>query len=92
MSAAEGSTSPSQSETAIARELKAIYNQRSAIERLNGRLKDFRKLNYVRVRGRQKVRAHAMMAVLVTQAQALATNSRVSVRSVVGRVQAPIAR
>ena len=61
-------------------EWKAIYNRRTAIERLNGRLKGFRKLDSVRVRGRFKVRVHAMMSVIVCQAQALATGSRASVR------------
>jgi len=63
-------------------EWTAIYNKRTAVERLNGRLKGFRKLNSVRVRGRFKVRVHAMMSIIVCQAQALATGSRISVRSV----------
>ena len=61
---------------------KTVYKQRSAIERLNGRLKAFHKLDDLRVRGRFKVRVHAMLSALVTQAQALATGSRVSVRKV----------
>ena len=61
---------------------KAIYKQRTAIERLNGRLKAFHKLNALRVRGRFKVRVHAMMSAIVTQAQAIATNSRSSVRKI----------
>ncbi len=61
---------------------KAIYNKRTAVERLNGRLKGFRKLNDVRVRGRFKVRIHAMMSVIVCQAQALASGCRDSVRKV----------
>lgn len=63
-------------------EWKAIYNRRVSIERLNGRLKDFRRLDHVNVRGRFKVRVHAMLSVLVCQAQALATGSRQSVRKV----------
>lgn len=63
-------------------EWKAIYNTRSAMERLNGRLKGFRKLDRVRVRGRFRVRIHAMMSIIVCQAQALATGSRASVRKV----------
>ena len=63
-------------------EWKEIYSQRTSIERLNGRLKGFRKLNSVRVRGRFKVRIHAMMSVIVCQALALATGSRASIRSV----------
>ena len=64
-------------------EWKAIYNKWTAIERLNGRLKAHRKLNSVRIRGRFKVRIHAMLSVIVCQAQALATGSRCSVRKVV---------
>ena len=59
-----------------------IYNRRVAIERLNGRLKDHRKLNTVRVRGSFKVRIHALLSIIVCQAQALATESRASVRKV----------
>ena len=63
-------------------EWNVIYKQRTSIERLNGRLKGFRKLNQVRVRGRFKVRIHAMMSIIVCQAHALATGSRESVRKV----------
>jgi len=63
-------------------EWKAIYNKRTAIERLNGRLTAHRRLNSIRVRGRFKVRIHAMLSVIVCQAQALATKSRVSVRRI----------
>ena len=63
-------------------EWKTIYNKRTAVERLNGRLKAHRKLNYVRVRGRSKIRIHAMLSVIVCQAQALATRSKNSVRKV----------
>lgn len=63
-------------------EWKATYNKRGSVERLNGRLKAHRKLNHVRVRGRSKIRVHAMLAVIVCQAQALATRSRNSVRKV----------
>jgi len=58
--------------TAKTAEWRMIYNRRSAIERLNGRLKAFRKLNYVRVRGRFKVRVHVMLSVIALQARALA--------------------
>jgi len=61
-------------------EWKEIYNKRTSIERLNGRLKAHRRLNSVRVRGRFKVRIHAMMSIIVCQAQALATGSRSCVR------------
>lgn len=65
-------------------EWKAIYNRRAAIERLNGRLKAFRKLDSVRVRGRFKVRIHALLSVIVLQARALAFPNQVRecVRSV----------
>ena len=46
-------------------EWKAIYNRRTAVERLNGRLKGFYKLNDVRVRGISKVRLHSLMASVV---------------------------
>ena len=61
-------------------EWKALLRRRSSIERLNGRLKEFRRLNTVRVRGRFKVTLHAMLSVAVCQAKALATESRISVR------------
>ena len=61
-------------------ERKMIYNRRTAVERLNGRLKAHRSLNSVRVRGRFKVRVHAMMSAIVCQAQVLATESCVQVR------------
>jgi transposase len=66
-------------------EWKAIYNSRTAIERLNGRLKAFYKLNAVRVRGRMKVRVHALLSVIMLQARALAfpNQLRHCVRSVV---------
>lgn len=41
-----------------------------------------RKLNALRVRGLAKVHVHAYMAILVLQAQALATGTRASVRGV----------
>ena len=66
----------------ISAEWKMIYNRRVAVERLNGRLKGHRKLNSLRVRGRAKVRIHAMMATVVCQAQAMATGTRNLVRSV----------
>ena len=40
-------------------EWRKLYNRRTAVERLNGRLKGFRKLDMVRVRGRHKVMIHA---------------------------------
>jgi hypothetical protein len=49
---------------------------------LNGRLKGHRRLNSVRARGRCKVGLHAMLSVIVCQAQALATRGRACVRRV----------
>ena len=63
-------------------EWKRIYNCRTAIERLNGRLKAFRRLDSVRVRGRWKVTVHVLLSIIVCQAQALATGCRASVRKV----------
>jgi hypothetical protein len=63
-------------------EWQAIYNRRVSIERPNGRLKGHRRLNHVNVRGRFKVRVHAMLSIIVCQAQALATGTRASVRGV----------
>ena len=64
------------------REWRAIYNRRASIERLNGRLKSHRRLNHVHVRGRFKVRIHAMLSILICQAQALAAGCRQSIRKV----------
>ncbi len=61
---------------------KMILNRRSAIERLNARLKTHHKLNFVRVRGKAKVRLHITLSAICLQAKALATNSRASVRRV----------
>ena len=53
-------------------EWKAIYKTRASIERLNGRLKGFYGLNSVRVRGRHKVKLHAMLSIIVLQVHAVA--------------------
>lgn len=63
-------------------EWRMIYNRRTAIESLNGRLKSHRKLNAVRVRGCMKVRNHVQLSTIVCQALALATESRDLVRKV----------
>ena len=55
---------------------KMLYARRTGVERVNGRLKAHRKLDFVRVRSRFKVRVHALLAVIVLQAQALATGTR----------------
>jgi hypothetical protein len=56
------------------------YITHVSLERLNGRLKDYRKLDAVRARGRFKVSVHAKLSITVCKAQALATASRASVR------------
>jgi IS5 family transposase len=69
-------------------EWKTIYKSRTAVERLNGRLKEFYKLNNVRVRGKRKVMIHALLSVLVCQARALAfpNQLRHCVRTAAGSV------
>ena len=52
-------------------EWQAIYNRRSSIERLFGRLKCYRRLNNVTVRRIQKVTVHCFLSLIVVQAQAL---------------------
>jgi hypothetical protein len=52
--------------------LVAIYALRTAVERINRRLKADRKLDFVRVRGRHKVMIHALLSTMVMQARALA--------------------
>lgn len=64
-------------------EWQLIYNRRASVERVFGRIKGHRTLNYVRVRGIEKVTAHCLLAEIVFQAQALATKSRMCVRKVV---------
>lgn len=59
-----------------------IYNRRTSAERLFGRLKGHRKLNHIRVRGIRKVTVHCLMAVIVFQAQVLATGNGGLVRKV----------
>ena len=53
-------------------EWKAIYSRRTAIERLNGRLKGFYKLNDVRVRTLLKVRVDSLLSSIVLLAAAVA--------------------
>lgn len=59
-----------------------IYNRRTAVERVFGRMKQHRRLNHIRVRGIAKVTIHCLLSVIVLQAHALATESRISVRKV----------
>ena len=72
--------------TKMTAEWKMIYNRRTSVdtsvERVTGRLKAHRRLDYILVRGRMKVRLHAMMSIVVMQAQALATGCRASVRRI----------
>ena len=61
-------------------EWKALYNRRTAIERVNSRLKCYRRLNNVTVRRNQKVTVHCFLSLIVVQAQALynALNNQVA--------------
>ena len=63
-------------------EWQLIYNRRTSVERVFGRLKGHRKLNYVRVRGIEKVTTHCLVALITMQAQAIATGCRALVRTV----------
>lgn len=63
-------------------EWQLIYNRRTSVERVFGRLKCHRKLNHIRVRGINKVTVHCLMAVIVFQAQVLATGNGGLVRKV----------
>lgn len=63
-------------------EFKLLYNQRVAVERVFSRLKEHRGFNNVRVRRLAKVTIHCFLSLIVLQAQALATSSRISVRKV----------
>lgn len=63
-------------------EWQLVYNRRTSAERLFARLKGYRKLNSIRVRGIQKVIVHCLLSIIVLQTQALATKSRISVRKV----------
>ena len=69
------------------KEWQTIYNRRTSIERLFGRLKGYRRLNNVTVRRIQKVTVHCFLSLIVIQAQALhsATNNQISsIRQCVG--------
>ena len=46
-----------------------LYNRRGAIERAFSRLKEFRKLDNLRIRGLDKISLHCVLALLVMQAQ-----------------------
>ena len=49
-----------------------VFNRRTAIERVFGRMKNHRRLNNITVRSRRKVTVHSLIPVIVTQAVALA--------------------
>lgn len=53
-------------------EWRLIFNRRTAIERVFGRMKNHRRLNNITVRRRRKVTIHSLIPVIVTQAVALA--------------------
>jgi transposase len=61
-------------------EFREIYNRRSSIERIFGRLKGYRRLNNITVRRIRKVTIHCYISLIVVQAQALhsSMNSRAS--------------
>ena len=66
---------------------KRLYNRRTSIERLFGRLKGHRRLNNITVRRIRKVTVHCFISLIVVQAQALhsAMNSQASsIRQCVG--------
>lgn len=52
-------------------EFREVYNRRSSIERLFGRLKGYRRLNNITVRRIRKVTVHCFISLIVVQAQAL---------------------
>jgi hypothetical protein len=59
----------------IAREsakFERLYDKRSSVERVNGRLKEYMQLDDLTVRGKQKVRVHVSLALLVMLAGAVA--------------------
>jgi len=64
---------------------KDVFDRRGSVERTFSRLKDYRKLNSIRVRGLKKVRVHCLLSAIALQAGALATNRRACVRRVVGQ-------
>lgn len=65
------------------------YNQRTAVERVNSRLKEFTKLDNLKVRGLVKIRLHGLVAMLVVQAKtivAINANSEHKNHNLVGRL------
>ena len=53
-------------------EWQSIFNRRTAIERVFGRMKNHKRLNNITLRRRRKVTIHSLIPVIVTQAMALA--------------------
>jgi len=70
-------------------EWRVIYNRRTSIERLFGRLKGYRRLNNITVRPIRKVSVHCFLSLIVVQAQALhsgTSNQTISIRQCVHAV------
>jgi len=59
------------------REWKKIYNQRTSVERVFGRLKVHLGANHIRVRGIEKVTAHLMLCCVTLIAGTLAINNQI---------------
>jgi len=57
-------------------EWQLIFNRRTAVERVFGRMKNHRRLNNITVRHLRKVTVHSLIPVIVTQAMALAFPDR----------------
>jgi len=77
------------SQARASREWNILYSLRGSVERGFGRLKGFRALDNVTLRGLDKVELHYLLSVIVTQAMALgkATEETISeVRNNVKRV------
>lgn len=53
-------------------EWQLVFNRRTAVERVFGRMKNHRRLNNITVRRRRKVTVHSLIPIIVTQAVALA--------------------
>jgi len=53
-------------------EWRTIYRRRTAVERLNSRMKAFYRLDSIRVRGKMKVALHALLSTVALEARALA--------------------
>ncbi len=53
-------------------EWQLIFNRRTAVERVFGRMKNHRRLNNISVRRLRKVSVHSLIPIIVTQAMALA--------------------